>query len=149
MKKRILSALAILITTIAISTHSFASSFAPVQGNPLEQPVVIRTTCYTDTGTTASGKQTRHGIIAGKAEWEGMVALLYTYKYIDGEPVPMELIGIYEVLDQGRGIEISEGVYSLPAGQSIDIWCESQAEVDEFISQYGDYTLMILVDGKG
>lgn len=143
-------ALTAIATSLLLLTSTVsASSLIPVQGNPLEQPVVIRTTCYTDAGTTASGQHTRHGIIAGRPEWRGKVAMLYTYKYLDGEPVPMELIGLYEVLDTGRGIDLGGGNYSIPCGQSIDVWCESQQEVDEFISTYGDYTLMILVDGKG
>lgn len=149
MKKRIAMALTAASLLVAISAQSYASSLIPVQGNPLEEPVVIRTTCYTDTGTTASGVQTRHGIAAGKKEWLGKVALLYTYKYIDGEPVPMELIGIYEFKDTGKGIELDDGTYSLPSGQSIDIWCETGHEVEEFQALYGDYTLMYLVDGKG
>lgn len=148
MKKKMMITLA-LLSAVAIRAQAYASSLIPVQGDPLEQPVVIRTTCYTDAGTTASGVQTRHGIAAGKEEWLGKVALLYTYKYIDGEPVPVELIGIYEFKDTGRGIDLGNGNYSLPAGQSIDIWCETGTEIEEFQATYGDYTLMYIVDGKG
>lgn len=148
MKKKMMITLA-LLSAVAIRAQAYASSLIPVQGDPLEQPVVIRTTCYTDAGTTASGVQTRHGIAAGKEEWLGKVALLYTYKYIDGEPVPVELIGIYEFKDTGRGIDLGNGNYSLPTGQSIDIWCETGTEIEEFQATYGDYTLMYIVDGKG
>ena len=52
-------------------------AFEFVQGDPFEQPVKMRCTVYLDEGTTASGSQTRNGIIAGRREWLGKVAALY------------------------------------------------------------------------
>lgn len=42
-----------------------------VKGDPFEEPVKIRCTCYCENGKTATGKQTRYGIVAGKKEWLG------------------------------------------------------------------------------
>ena len=121
--------------------------------NPFDGPKLIRCTCYTaDEGAiTSSGKAVRTGIIAGKSEWQGCVALLYSYKYVDGQPVPMELIGIYEVLDTGAGIDTDgdgEGD-SIRNGTSVDVFQPTLHQAEEWVDTYGDYVMMQLVEGKG
>ena len=121
--------------------------------NPYEQPILIRATCYTsDEGAiTYSGQKVRTGIIAGKTDWQGSVALLYTYKMVDGEPIPVELIGIYEVLDTGAGIDTDGDGNgdSIINGQSIDIYQPTMHQAEEWIDEYGDYVMMMLVEGEG
>ena len=77
-----------------------------------------------------------------------MAAVLYTFEYDeDGNPVPKECIGLFTVLDTGAGIDTdSDGLGdSIRTGQSIDVYCNTEHEAEEFISRYGDYTLMMLI----
>lgn len=151
MKKRILG---ILLALGFVSRVAYAYPFSPPTGDALKEPVVIRTTCYTaDEGSVCStGIEPRIGVIAACKEWENMVAFLYTYEYVDGEPVPCEMIGMYEVKDTGAGIDTNHDGRgdSIRSGKSIDVYCNTIEEAREFVNSYGDYTLLILVpDGKG
>jgi 3D (Asp-Asp-Asp) domain-containing protein len=152
--KRILCV--VLCTTLLVATaiHVRGSTKLTVDNrNPYEQPILIRATCYTsDEGAiTYSGQKVRTGIIAGKTDWQGSVALLYTYKMVDGEPIPVELIGIYEVLDTGAGIDTDGDGNgdSIINGQSIDIYQPTMHQAEEWIDEYGDYVMMMLVEGEG
>lgn len=109
---------------------------------------MIRCTCYTDTGITASGQHTRDGIIAGKREWMGCAAALYKVKE-DGSIG--EFIGLYEVLDTGAGIDTDGDGYgdSLDNGTSIDVWVPNDAAVREWQQAHGDYVYIILYRGVG
>ena len=109
---------------------------------------MIRCTCYTDSGTTASGKQTRPGIIAGAREWMGCTAALYDVKE-DG--TIGQFIGYYEVLDTGAGIDTDGDGYgdSIKIGQSIDVWVPDDAAVHEWQQEHGDYVFIKLIPGVG
>lgn len=139
----------ILLCAFMFTINANASNFVPPSGNPLEEPVVIRATCYTaNEGAICSTGVTPHsGVIAGAKEWEGMAAALYTFEYVDGEPVPRECIGLYTVLDTGAGIDTDgDGLGdSIRNGQSIDVYCNTGTEAEEFVAAYGDYVLMILI----
>ena len=157
MKKRVnrILCVALCLTMLVAAVFHVRGSTQLVVDNrdPFEQPILIRATCYTseEGAITSSGQKVRTGIIAGKKDWEGCVALLYSYKIQDGEAVPMELIGIYEVLDTGAGIDTDgDGKGdSIINGQSIDVYMPTSHQVDEFIDTYGDYVMMMLVEGKG
>jgi hypothetical protein len=121
--------------------------------NPYEQPILIRATVYTseEGAQIASGQSIREGIIAGKPEWEGCVAILYTYRIEDGQAYPQEVIGIYEVLDTGAGIDTdgdNKGD-SIKNGTSIDVYQPTQHQAEEWIDTYGDYVMVMLIRGKG
>lgn len=68
-----------------------------------------------------------------------------------GEPIPVELIGIYEVLDTGAGIDTDGDGNgdSIVNGQSIDIYQPTMHQAEEWIDEYGDYVMMMLVEGEG
>ena len=122
----------------------------PPTGDPLKEPVVIRTTCYTanEGSVCSTGVQPHSGVVAGPKEWEGMAVMLYEFEYDEsGKPVPTKNIGMYTVLDTGAGIDTDgDGVGdSIRNGQSIDVYCNTQHEAEEFVSRYGDYTLMMLI----
>lgn len=70
-------------------------------------------TYYTLTGTTASGRETRRGIMATSPDHLGQTALVYER---DGLNVG-DLLGIYECLDTGNG---KDG--AIKKGYVIDIW---------------------------
>lgn len=146
-------ALCILLMVAAAVHVRGATKITVDNRDPYEQPILIRATCYTSNegAITYSGQKVRTGIIAGKKDWQGNVALLYSYKIVDGEPVPDELIGIYEVLDTGAGIDTNgDGKGdTIPAGESIDVYQPTMHAAEEWIDQYGDYVLMMLVEGKG
>lgn len=151
---RIFSVALCILLLLGVCCHVRGATKLTVDNrNPYEEPILIRATCYTDHegAITSSGKSVKPGIIAGKKEWQGNIALLYTYKIENGAAVPDEFIGMYEVLDTGAGIDTDgDGIGdSIPKGESIDIYQPTGNAVEEFIGQYGDYVMMMLVDGKG
>lgn len=136
-KKRISEIFAILLGICFL----VISSIRVEASESFEQPAVIRCTCYCDQGITKSGQQVREGIVAGKEEWLGKAAILYEVKE-DGSIG--DLIGIYEFLDTGYGID-----GSLIDGTSIDIYCPSLDACSEWTKEHGDYVYLQIVDGKG
>lgn len=147
---------------VAICTMGLILSVSNVQGatrltvdntDPYEQPKLIRATCYTSSegAITYSGQSVRPGIIAGPKEWLGSVALLYTYEKTEEGYKPKDFIGMYEVLDTGAGMDTDgDGKGdSIIKGQSIDVFQQTLADAYEFRDNYGDYVLMMLVDGEG
>lgn len=100
---------------------------------------IIRCTGYCDYGVTKSGEYVRDGIIAGKKEWLGRTCNLYR---VNDDNSIGELIGSYEFLDTGYGIDVktSNGVKgSLELGKSVDVWHPSEEAVWEWVEKYGDY----------
>lgn len=67
--------LAVLMAVSLVCAVKFRTQAA--DASTYEYPTIIRCTCYCDTGITASGQYTRRGIVAGKREWIGKVAVLY------------------------------------------------------------------------
>ncbi len=122
--------------------------------NPYEEPKLIRVSCYTskEGAITFSGQKVRPGIIAGSKDWLGSIALLYTYeKSEEGQYLPKEFLGYYEVLDTGAGMDTDgDGKGdSIINGQSIDIFQPTSQEADRWVADYGDYLMIYLVDGEG
>lgn len=107
------------------------------------QPTKIRCTCYTSTegSVTASGESVREGIVAGKREWLGKIAVLYD--------MDMNFIGIYEFKDTGAGIDTDgDGKGdSIKNGKSIDIYRDTLSGCKEWIRTYGDYVHMMIIEG--
>lgn len=126
-----------------LSINMDVNAFQPVIGNPFEEKVKIRCTCYLDSGITASGQHTRQGIIAGKKEWIGCAVILWT---LDGD-----YIGIYEILDTGAGIDTDgDGKGdSIKTGNSIDVWMPDMNSAKEWIREYGDYVYFQLYEADG
>ena len=113
-----------------------------------KMPQPVRCTCYIDRGTTASGRQTREGIIAGRKEWLGMMAVLYEVKE-DG--TLGDFIGCYEFCDTGAGIDTDGDGNgdTIKTGNSVDVWQPSMTNARAWIKEHGDYVYMQIVDGKG
>jgi hypothetical protein len=157
MKKRILSALAIAALALSLNITAAAKPelTAPTT-DPLVEPTIMRVTCYMDKGITASGTEAREGIVAVKPEWmqEGYIVQIWAVR--DGKIG--DFMGYYEPKDTGYGIDTGEGESrviegrsrgSIEAGWSIDVFCESEAEVAEW-QAYGDYFyIRILTNCKG
>lgn len=118
--------------------------------NPFGEPFKIRCTLYTDKGKTASGQKTRDGIVAGKREWLGMTANIYS---INEDGSIGSLIGIYEFLDTGYGIkktDLNGNTYgTIQRGESIDVWVSSQEEVRKWQKEYGDYVFLQVFPSYG
>lgn len=108
----------------------------------------IRCTCYIDSGITASGQETRDGIIAGQRSDFGKIAALYQYNE-DGSIG--EFIGYYEFLDTGAGIDTDgDGKGdSIKKGLSVDIWKNTLTEANKWIAEYGDYVYIKIIDAEG
>lgn len=77
----------------------------------------MQATAYCLTGTTASGEQTRQGIVASKKEWIGKTMMIY-------ERDSGQFIGKYEVKDTGGK--------SIRSGKVVDIWMPSYEECIQF-----------------
>lgn len=98
-------------------------------------PVKMRVTCYTATGNpTASGCMPYEGIVAGKREWLGYVAILYD--------LDMNYIGMYEFRDTG-------GAESLRNGTSIDVYRDTLEGCYDWIEEYGDYLYVEIIPAVG
>lgn len=104
---------------------------------PQVNATLIRCTGYNDIGYTRSGEWTRHGVVAGKYEWLGKSCNLYRQNE-DG--TIGELIGTYEFLDTGYGIN-----GSLEKGTSIDVWHPTEEAVWDWMAEYGDYVYIEFV----
>ncbi len=157
MRRKILALIALALTTM----HAAASApqIEAPQGDPFNEPVKIRTTCYLDAGTTATGCKARKGIIATTPEWmqEGYLFQIWE---INEDGSLGDFCGYYEPLDTGYGIELdaSEGqsrikdgraIGSIEKGWSIDIFCESKEEVKEWQAGGDYYYIKILTNCKG
>ena len=122
--------------------------------DPFVEPKLIRATCYTSSegAITYSGQRVRPGIIAGPKDWLGSVALLYSYKTDEeGNYIPDEFLGFYEVLDTGAGMDTDGDGRgdSIKRGLSIDIYQPTMADAYKFRDMYGDYLMIFLVEGEG
>ena len=119
-----------------------------VKGDPFKKPVKIRCTCYCENGKTATGKQTRYGIVAGKKEWLG-----YTLEInaIAEDGSVGELVGLFEFQDTGAGMDTDgDGKGdSIKKGQSIDVWVASLRDAYEWRDTYGDYVYMKIIKSDG
>lgn len=140
--------LVMLVIIVLCLVGSLKVNGLEVQGDPFNEPTVIRCTCYTDHGTTASGKETRNGVVAGRKEWLGYVACIYAMNK-DGSIG--EFIGYYEFLDTGAGIDTDgDGKGdSIKNGTSIDVWLPDNASAKDWQSKYGDYVYIKIVEGVG
>lgn len=140
--KRFICLIVSLVVLIAFSIDSRAKE------NPFPTPTKIRCTCYIVQGQTASGQHTREGIIAGKKEWLGRCAILYA---INTDGSIGDLIGIYEFLDTGAGIDTDgDGKGdSIKKGLSVDVWQPSMDAAKEWIRTYGDYVYIQVVESEG
>jgi hypothetical protein len=113
---------------------------------PYEDFTVMRMTCYCNEGVTADGTKVRKGICAMSTEYLGKTALVFT---VTENGKPGTLIGIYEVKDTGYGtLDETTGLGTIEAGKCIDIWMPED-EINNFISTWGDYCCVVLIDGVG
>jgi 3D (Asp-Asp-Asp) domain-containing protein len=78
---------------------------ARAEDNPYGTPFKIESTAYCYGEITASGQAVREGIAAGRKEWMGLTAILYT----DDNGKVGDIIGIYEILDTGGDERIKNG----------------------------------------
>ena len=139
----------VLVAVLVVAGKSTSHSAQPIRDwTYYKMPQPVRCTCYIDRGTTASGIQTRNGIIAGRKEWLGMAAVLYEVKE-DG--TLGDFIGCYEFCDTGAGIDTDGDGNgdTIKTGNSVDVWQPSMTNARAWIREHGDYVYMQIVDGKG
>ena len=139
----------VLVAVLVVAGKSTSHSAQPIRDwTYYRMPQPVRCTCYIDRGTTASGIQTRDGIIAGRRERIGMMAVLYEVKE-DG--TLGDFIGYYEFCDTGAGIDTdNDGIGdTIRTGNSVDVWQPSMTNARAWIREHGDYVYMQIVDGKG
>jgi 3D (Asp-Asp-Asp) domain-containing protein len=104
------------VDTIIGLTQEINASSAYIETGYIE----MQATAYCINGTTATGTQTRSGICAGKREWFGKNAVVYS----DEDGKIGNLIGIYKVEDTGGK--------AIRNGQVLDIWMPTQEECLQF-----------------
>lgn len=130
-----------------------SAAFNPPTTDPLEEPTVMRVTCYTanEGAICSTGVVPHYGVVAGSKEWAGKAVALYTFEYVDGVAIPIECIGLFTVLDTGAGIDTNgDGKGdSIKNGQSLDVYVDRGTQAEEWISRYGDYLLVQIIDGEG
>ena len=139
----------VLVAVLVVAGKSTSHSAQPIRDwTYYKMPQPVRCTCYIDRGITASGIQTRDGIIAGRKEWIGMMAVLYEVKE-DG--TLGGFIGYYEFCDTGAGIDTDGDGNgdTIKTGNSVDVWQPSMTNARAWIREHGDYVYMQIVDGKG
>lgn len=139
MKNKVYSFL--LIISFLISLFVLSDPVNTNANQSFVEPQKIRCTCYCDEGYTKSGQYVREGIVAGKEEWLGKVALLYQ---VDEDGTIGDFIGYFEFLDTGYGIN-----GSLIEGTSIDVYQPTLEKCYEWVGTYGDYVYLQIIDGKG
>lgn len=151
----VLLAIAVVIFSIACRSFYFAHSnnFIKPNGDIEKEPTVMRVTCYTaaEGAICSTGVKPHYGVVAGCKEWEGEVVCLYTYEMENGKPVPKEYIGMFTILDTGAGIDTDGDGQgdSIINGESFDVYVDSEDEAKEWVREYGDYLLCILIKGEG
>lgn len=140
MKKRILSALLVLVMLLLVLLYSL-----PVEAAEPSDLQLMRVTCYTypPGSITASGCEVREGIVAAKKEWIGALVILYD--------TDMNFIGYFEALDTGFGIDKDgDGVGSIQEGTSLDVFRSSLERCHEWVERYGDYCyVQVIPDAEG
>lgn len=155
MKKRVIltalvaTALIIsLLITYTLNVQSRVAKIDPVVGDPFEEPVRIRCTCYCEHGKTATGRKTEYGIIAGKKSWLGYTAELNA---INEDGTIGEFIGYFEFQDTGAGMDTDgDGKGdSIKNGQSVDVWINSLEEAYAWRDKYGDYVFIKIIRADG
>lgn len=114
-----------------------------VKASEFSEPTKIRCTCYTSTegSVTASGEAVREGIVAGKRSWIGKTAVIYDLN--------MNVIGIYEFLDTGAGIDTDgDGKGdSIKNGKSIDVYRDTLDRCHDWVRLFGDYVYLQIIEG--
>ena len=139
----------VLIAVMAVASNSNSYSAQPIRGwTYYKTPQPVRCTCYIEHGITASGIQTRNGIIAGRKEWLGMAAVLYEVKE-DG--TLGDFIGYYEFCDTGAGIDTDGDGNgdTIRTGNSVDVWQPNMESAIAWIKEHGDYVYMQIVPAVG
>ena len=139
----------VLIAVMAVASNSNSYSAQPIRDWTYYQtPQPVRCTCYIEHGITASGIQTRNGIIAGRKEWLGMAAVLYEIKE-DG--TLGDFIGYYEFCDTGAGIDTDGDGNgdTIESGNSVDVWQPNMESARAWIKEHGDYVYMQIVPAVG
>ena len=147
---KLLSVLLILILLLAGARDAQArrAYIEPVKGDPFNEVVKIRCTCYCEHGRTGTGYKTRYGLVAGKKDWLGCVATLYA---INPDGSIGEFIGFFEFQDTGAGMDTDgDGKGdSIRNGQSIDVWIDSLDAAYKWRDKYGDYVYIKIIRGVG
>lgn len=130
------------IRAIALALGIVFLSSNKVKAADFSEPIKIRCTCYTSTegSITASGERVREGIIAGKRDWMGKVAVLYDMN--------MNIIGIYEFKDTGAGIDTDgDGKGdSIKNGKSVDVYRDTMEGCKQWARLYGDFVYLQIID---
>ena len=125
------------------------------ENDPFLEPVKVRCTCYIDSGTTASGCETREGIMASKKEWIGCVACVNA---VNEDGSIGDFLGYYEILDTGYGratglgesqVKKGKTLGTIETGDTIDIWMPTLHQAEEWIDTNGDYVYIKIIRGDG
>ena len=146
--KRWIAAACVLLLLISFECQARRAYIEPVKGNPFEEPVKIRCTCYCEHSKTAYGKKTRYGIVAACNEWKDCTIEINA---VNEDGSVGELVGLFEVLDTGAGMDTDGDGYgdSIKNGQSIDVWVDSMADAYAWRDKYGDYVYIKIFRAKG
>lgn len=125
-----------------IITSVDASEITPEQMINSGELYKVYCTAYNDS-ETSTGKRPIEGLtVAGAKEWVGCTCVLYDEN--------LEFLGFYEFQDIGYGTETNHGKSNLrdgkhfktiEAGECIDLWFNSESEVDDWGKELSTYKL--------
>lgn len=136
------------IMIVVVAFLALLVMYEIVSGAEVEPPHVVNSTAYCNPhgNLTASGKPTVPGItIAGKKEWIGCVAAIYTIREDGGIG---DFLGYREFTDTGYGVpsEAYPGQGTIESGETIDIYMESEEEC----FAYGERRIYVqVIRGEG
>jgi hypothetical protein len=141
----LLAAATAFSTFFALPVSAAGTKIYVDDGDPFQEPIKIRTTCYIDHGYTASGEYTHYGVAAGNRDWMGYDA--YIYRVDPSTGGLGEFIGKFAMRDTGAGIDTDGDGRgdSIKNKTSIDIWQTNMSAALSWVRTYGDYTYLYLV----
>lgn len=125
-----------MIVSLLSFSLLFTSLTVKAEEDLYNEPFLIESTAYCYGEITKDGSRVREGICAGKEEWLGLTAVVYSVEK-DGSVGPV--LGIYEIKDTGSD-------YRLKNGTCIDIYMEDE----ELAKEYGRRNVYIqLIKAEG
>lgn len=147
MKKWLMVSLIVAIL-LSFTCEARKAYIEPMQGDPFKEPCKIRCSCYCEHGTTASGKKTRFGLVAGKKDWMGYTVEINA---INEDGSIGEFVGYFEFADTGAGMDSDgDGVGdTIREGNSIDVWVNSLKDAYAWRDKYGDYVYIKIIKSEG
>lgn len=129
---------AIIIAAVLFLVYSKMNVDVAEGAKNIRKQFVVEATAFNDSHLCDGTKPKKNCTLAGKREWLGMTAMLWT---VGEGGVPDEFLGYYEFHDVGYGQSTGYGSSKLIKGKSlgtietgecIDIWMPTEADCEKW-----------------